>query len=181
MVSIMAIFGVGDENTLDYVTIRDGGITIYRKLHYLEEDVQWLRDRNYRIHRFDCASWTTEDTMHENLQRDLSFPDYYGKNFNALDDVIQDMDVPENGGVALVFFSFDQFANGPCTSFTGSGVNQAEIVLDILSRASHSFLLTGKRFLTIIQSDDPQMQYEKLGGSAPVWNGREWLLKDRGL
>src|SRR5665213_1486533 len=151
MVSIMAIFGVGDENALDYVTIRDGGITIYHKLHYLEEDVQWLRNRNYRIHKVDCASWTSEDTMHENLQRELSFPDYYGKNFDALNDVIPDIDVPENGGVALVLISFDQFANGPRTSLTGSGVNQTQIVLDILSRASHSFLLTGKRFLTIIQ------------------------------
>jgi hypothetical protein len=41
--------------------------------------------------------------------------------------------------------------------------------------------LVGKRFLTMIQSNDPHMQYGKLGGRAPVWNWREWLHKDRGL
>jgi len=31
----MAIFRISDENALDYVAIRDGGITIYRNLGYL--------------------------------------------------------------------------------------------------------------------------------------------------
>jgi hypothetical protein len=174
----MAIFGVTDENALDYVTIRDGGITIYRNLEYLEEDVQWLQDRGYRIHRLDCASWISENAMHESLQGALSFPDYYGKNFDALNDVIPDLEVPDDGGVALVLTSYDLYANGPGTSLAGSGVNQGEIILDILSRASHTFLLTGKRFLAMIQSNDPHMQSGKLGGRAPVWNWREWLHKE---
>jgi hypothetical protein len=177
----MAIFGVGDENALDYVVIRDGGITIYRNLGYLEEDVQWLQDKRYRIHRVDCANWASENAMHESLQSALSFPDYYGKNFDALNDVVPDLEVPDDGGVALVLTSYDVYANGQGTSLAGSGVNQGEIVLDILSRASHTFLLTGKRFLTIIQSSDPHMHYGKLGGRAPMWNWREWLHKDRGL
>jgi hypothetical protein len=177
----MAIFGVGDENALDYVIIRDGGITIYRNLGYLEEDVQWLQDRRYRIHRVDCANWVSENAMHESLQGALSFPDYYGKNFDALNDVVPDLEVPDDGGVALVLTSYDLYANGPGTSLAGSGVNQGEIVLDILSRASHTFLLTGKRFLTMIQSSDPHMHYGKLGGRVPMWNWREWLHKDRGL
>jgi Barstar (barnase inhibitor) len=177
----MAIFRAGDENELDYVTIRDGGITIYRSLKFLEEDIQWLRDRNYRIYRFDCAAWVSEDAMHENLQRELSFPDYYGKNFNALNDVVPDLDVPDEGGVALVLISYDTFVNGPGTSLAGCGVDRAEILLDILSRASHSLLLAGKRFLTIIQSNDPRLHYEALGGRPAGWNWRVWLHKDRGL
>lgn len=119
--------------------------------------------------------------MHESLQAALAFPDYYGKNFDALNDVVPDLDVPDDGGVALVSITYELYANGPDTSLSGSGIDQAEIVLDILSRASHTFLLTGKRFLTMIQSNDPKMQYGKLGGSAPVWNWREWLIRDRGL
>ena len=142
----MASFVVGDENTLDYRIIRDGGITIYRNLHYLEEDIQWLWGRKYRIHRLGCASWISENAMHESLQAALSFPDYYGKNFNALDDVVSDLDIPDDGGVALVFISYDRYANRPGTSLSGSGIDQAEIVLDILSRASHDFILTRKRY-----------------------------------
>jgi len=177
----MAIFGVGDENALDYVAIRDGGITIYRNLEYLEEDVQWLQDRNYRIHKVHCANWVSENGMHESLQTALSFPDYYGKNFDALDEVISDLEVPDDGGVALVLTSYDLYANCQGALPAGSGMKQSEIVLDILSRASHTFLLTGKRFLTLIQSDSPRMHYEKLGGHAPMWNWREWLHKNRGL
>jgi hypothetical protein len=51
--------------------------------------------------------------MHESLQAALTFPDYYGENFNALNDVIPDLDVPDDGGVALVLTSYDLYANGP--------------------------------------------------------------------
>lgn len=108
----MASFGVGDENTLDYEVIRDGGITIYRDFRYLEEDILWLRDKSYRIHRVDCGGWVSENSLHESLKTALAFPDYYGKNFNALNDVISDLDVPDEGGVALVFSSYDFYANG---------------------------------------------------------------------
>ena len=86
---------------------------------------------------------------HESLQGALSFPDYYGKSFDALNDVVPDLAVPDDGGVALVLTSYDLYASGRGTSLAGSGVDQGEIVLDILSRASHTFLLTGKRFLTL--------------------------------
>jgi hypothetical protein len=53
-------------------------------------------------------------------------------------------------------------------------VNQGEIVLDILSRASHTFPLTGKRFMTMVQSSDPHMHFGKLGVlavSRVTWRG----------
>ena len=50
----------------------------------------------------------------------------------------------------------------------------AEAVLDILSRASHCFLLNGKRLLMLVQSDDPRLSFPKLGGRLPQWNRGEW-------
>ena len=136
----MASFVVGDENTLDYAVIRDGGITIYRDFRFLEEDIQWLRNSSYRIHRVDCADWVSENALHESLKTALAFPDYYGKNFNALNDVISDLDVPDVGGVALVLSAYDFYPNGAGASLSGSsGMVWAAIVLDILSRASHHF------------------------------------------
>ena len=176
----MAIFVV-DENTLDYLAIRDGGITIYRNLEYLEEDVQWLKDANYQVHRVDCATWVSERALHESLKDALSFPDYYGGNFDGLNDVVTDIEVPDDGGVALVLTSYDLYANGPGASLVGSGISHSWIVLDILSGASHAFILTGRRFLTLIQSNDPRMHYESLGGHAAAWNWRERLHKNRGL
>ena len=177
----MAIFGLGDENAVDYVAIRDGGVTIYRNLEYLEGDVQWLQNRNYRIYKVDCATWVSDKALHESLKGALSFPDYYGKNFDALNDVVTDIEVPDDGGVALVLTSYDLYASGPGASLVGSGISHSWIVLDILSHASHSFILNGRRFLTLIQSSDPRMHYENLGGHAALWNRREWLHKNRGL
>ena len=177
----MAIFKAGEENDLDYVAVRDGGVLLYRKLNYIEEDIQWLRERNYRIYEFDCAAWTSEMALHENLRSALSFPDYYGNNFDALDEVITEVDVPESGGIALALPNYDAFANATNTASAGTRVNPAEIVLSILSGASHEHLLTGKRFLTMVQSNDPTMRYENLGCKAALWNWREWLLKNRGL
>jgi Barstar (barnase inhibitor) len=177
----MTSFKVSDEDTLDYTVIRDGGITIYRNLDYLEEDIQWLREKNYRIHRLDCSDWNSENAMHESMKAALSFPDYYGMNFNALNDVIDYIDVSDDGGTALVLLSFEVYADRRATSLPGSNPDQAKILLDILSWTSHEFLLTGRRFLTMIQSNDPSMHYEKLGCRSAFWNRREWLNKDRGL
>lgn len=177
----MAAFRASDENTFDYTVIRDGGVTIYLNLHYLEEDLQWLRERNYRIHKLDCADWISENAMHESMKSKLAFPDYYGMNFDALNDVINDINVPNDGGTALVLLSFDQYADGPATSLSGSGIDQANILLNVLSRASHNFLLTGRRLLTMVQSNNLTMHYERLGCHSTQWNWREWLNKSRGL
>ena len=62
-----------------------------------------------------------------------------------------------------------------------SGQAEGEVVLDILARTSTYFLLTGKRFLTLVQSDDPRLHIEGLAAVAATWNWREWQNKNRGL
>jgi hypothetical protein len=57
----------------------------------------------------------------------------------------------------------------------------AEVILDILACASRFLLLTGRRLLLIIQSDDPRITFDKLGSVRAAWNPREWLDKNRGL
>ena len=79
----------------------------------------------------------------------------------------------ENGGRVLVFHRYDAFA-----------VKMPEIaltVLDIIETNSRLFLLFGKRLLTLLQSDDPQIQFNAVGGYSVMWNNREWLNKNRGL
>ena len=145
---------------------------------FIEGPTTWVRDSErlgeagYQLIQADCETWKSELHMHESLSRALSFPSYYGKNLNALDDVITDADIPETGGLALILLHYDRFSK---SDFALAGT-----VLDILSRASHSYLLTGRRFVTLVQSDDPGLRFPKVGGRAPGWNRREWLNKDRG-
>jgi RNAse (barnase) inhibitor barstar len=110
--------------------------------------------------------------VHDSLEKNLSFPSYYGRNFHALLDCLRDLNVPVEGGVAIVFRAFDVYS---------SSSNDARMILDIFGRASRYFLLTGRRFLVLVQSDDPLMHYEGLACVSTIWNRREWLNKDRGL
>jgi hypothetical protein len=120
--------------------------------------------------------------MHESLQDVFRFPEYYGKNLDALWDCMTDLLVPKEGGVAIVLNSYDVYTRGPGSSrASGETTAAAQTVLDIMASASRVMLLTGKRLITLVQSDDPRMQFGKLGGVSAEWNKREWLNRDRAL
>ncbi len=171
----MAAFDAEEEKqeTRDWAVLLNGGISMYWRRDYLNEDLEWFRHQNYQIYSFNCAEWTLGN-MHADFQRTLGFPSYYGHNFDALNDCLEhDVSVPDRGGALIALNRFDNFSKGMRP--------EAEIVLDLLARASRRYLLTGRRFLTLIQSDDPAIYFDRLGGVVPTWNWREWLNKDRGL
>ena len=172
----MATFSENEYDELDFSILRKGGLSLYKRKDLLQQDSEQLSKYGYKLVHFACNTWTSEAEMHESLSEKLSFPPYYGKNLNALNDVMGDLDVPDVGGIALVFDRYDKFVHG-----AGAASGVAEVVLDIVSRTSHDFLLTGRRFLTLVQSDDPHLSFPSLGGRAPDWNRREWLNSHRGL
>jgi hypothetical protein len=52
----MTAFNPGEENNsrLDWKILRDGSVALYRNDDFLEEDVDWLRSKGYKIVLFDC-------------------------------------------------------------------------------------------------------------------------------
>lgn len=60
-----------------------------------------------------------------------------------------------------------------------SGRTEAEVVLDVMAGACRFFLLNGKRFMVLVQTENPDIQIGSLGGRSPVWNRREWLNAKR--
>ncbi|HEV2276242.1 MAG TPA: barstar family protein [Acidobacteriaceae bacterium] len=177
----MVAFARGDEGRLDWKILRDGSIALYRNPRYIEEDIEWLRRNSYEIHSLDCTTWFSDEAMYTEFQRSLSFPGYFGKNLDALNDSLSEMAVPENGGMALVLSGFDVYAKGCGGAPMQSGRTRAGVLLDILARNSRYFLLTGRRMVVLVQSNDPLMHFEQLGGSSTRWNGREWLNHDGDL
>ena len=96
---------------LDWTILRDGGIALYWRSEILADDVKWLESNGYRIVSFEAGDWLSEVQLHDALKADLSFPDYYGKNLDALNECIwDDLVVPDNGGLALVLNHYDHFA-----------------------------------------------------------------------
>jgi RNAse (barnase) inhibitor barstar len=165
----------------DWTILRDGGVALYWRPEALKLDLNWLESNGYNIVEFDSAEWNSEEHMHDSLRASLSFPYYYEKNLDALNDCLRsDLVVPDSGGVALVFHHYDQFAK-TCPARNPNDKALAKIVLHILARAVWYHMLFGRRLLILVQSDDPRIRFDDLAGSSADWNPREWLNKNRGL
>ncbi len=55
-----------------------------------------------REFELDCAQMTDRESAHEYIAKTLEFPDYYGKNLDALFDCLTDM-----GECSIVFTNLD--------------------------------------------------------------------------
>jgi RNAse (barnase) inhibitor barstar len=170
----MATFSLdSDFNAVDWRILQNGAISLYFRLGVLAEDIDWLREHGYIVHEFDCAGWISDVEMHRDLSVALEFESYYGENLDALHDCLSDIVVSDDGGVALAFQSFDEFARrSPRT---------AQVLLDILQDNSRWHLLFGRRFIALAQSSDPELAFDRVGSCPVTWNRREALRAKRGL
>jgi RNAse (barnase) inhibitor barstar len=158
---------------LDFSLLQNSPVTLYFQSKVLSEDLAQLRNDGYRIDEFDCSKWNNETDFHTDIAAHLAFPDYYGKNLDAFNDCISEIEIPDVGGRVIVFHRFDLFAQRESRT--------SQVALDILASASWHSLLFGRRLLTLVQSDDPAIGFEPVGSHPVMWNPREWPKKNRGL
>jgi hypothetical protein len=170
----MAIFRNESEDfqRLDWTLLQNGAINLYLRTELLAEDAEWLKAHNYLVDSFYCSAWGSEEDMHEALASGLEFPDYYGRNLDALNDCISDLEIPEESGRVLIFHRYDAFA--------AAFPRAAWVILDIIESKSRFLLLFGRLF-ALVQSADPRISFEPVGARPVMWNRREWLNKSRGL
>jgi hypothetical protein len=157
---------------LDWRLLERGAIALYYKSSVLSLDVGWFRQQQYQVFELDATQWTTPADFHADAQRVLGFPPIYAKNLAAWLDFLGDLAVPDESGALLVFRRFDAFARAQ--------PQFAHTILDSLETTSRRFLLTGRRLLALVQSDDPRIRFERVGALPVTWNPREWLDTDRG-
>jgi len=171
----MAAFSTDESEwqRLDLRLLQNSPVALYFRPEVLNEDVVQLRSVGYGIDDFDCTLWRTDSDFHADISARLAFPSYYGRNLDAFNDCIGEIEIPESAGRAIVFRRFDLFAQRE------PGV--AQDILDIMASTSWHFLLFGRRLLTIAQSDDPAIAFASVGAHPVMWNPREWLNKNRGL
>ncbi|HSF22520.1 MAG TPA: barstar family protein [Burkholderiales bacterium] len=146
---------------------------MYWKPELLGEDVAWLTEHGYRVYHLDCSRWTSAAAALDDLGTTLGFPDYYGENLDAFNDCLGDVDVPADGGSAIVLMRYDCFAQRERST--------AQAILDICASNARRFMLFGQRLATLVQSDDPHLSFDTVGSTPVMWNRREWLDKNRGL
>lgn len=157
--------------------VQNGFVSKFRSRNVLDDAIWTLQAAGYRIVRLDAGSWADESAMHQSFSTALHFPDYYGRNLNALVDCLSDVAELDYGwaenetGLVIVIDNFDHFHSAI--------PNLAVTVLDIISGAALRGALLGNRILCLIRSDDPWLEPGRIAGYSPEWNPREWLTADR--
>ena len=161
-----------EEQALDWRLLERGAIALYHKGSVLGGDLAWFRQQGYVVRELDASGWTTPDAFHADVQRALAFPPYYGRNLASWIECVAELEVPDQGGTAIAIRRYDVFAKAQ--------PQLAQTILDSLESTSRRFLLTGRRLLALVQSDDPRIRFERVGALPVTWNPREWLDADRG-
>jgi hypothetical protein len=156
---------------LDWRLLERGAIALYYRSAVLSQDLAWFRQAGYQIHELDASRWTTPQDFHSDAQRALNFPSIYAKNLASWIDFLAEHPVPDESGTALVFRHYDAFAK--------SQHQLAQTILDSIETTSRRFLLTGRRLIALVQSDDPRIRFERVGAMPVTWNPREWTDAER--
>ncbi|HVX41425.1 MAG TPA: barstar family protein [Gemmatimonadaceae bacterium] len=158
---------------LDWKLLEHGAVTLYHKGSVLSGDLAWLRQHGYAIHELDASGWREPAAFHADAKRAFAFPSHYASNLASWIDCVAELPVPDEGGTAIVIRRYDVFAKAQ--------PQLAQTILDSIESTSRRFLLTGRRLLALIQSDDPRIRFDRVGAVPVTWNAREWTDADRGL
>ncbi|WP_327257195.1 barstar family protein [Streptomyces sp. NBC_01244] len=153
-------------------------VTLFWRQRLLNQAVQRLEDRDFRVVRLAAGQWSTEQDMHGAVAAALQFPDYYGHNLDALNDCLGDVacyggygDSAEGAGLVLAFTDYDRFATA-CP-------RAAQVVLDIIADRAHRAAVLQRRLICLVHSNDPDIRFEPVGAMPVVWNSDEWLDSNR--
>ena len=145
--------------------LQHGAVALYHRKSVLEEDRAWLLSNAYHVYEMDAGSWTTTAEAHAAIAARLEFPSYYGANLAALVDCLGELRMPAAGGAALIFRRYDLFARREPAFATA--------LLEAIESTSRHFLLFGRRFLALVQSEDATLRLPPVGARPIVWNPRE--------
>jgi len=162
-----------DRERLDWLLFQNGGVVLYHKQQILAEHTAWLVRDGYQLRELDAYGWKDSKAFHEDVKRVFGFPSHYTNNLASLVDALAELEIPPGGAVAVQVKRYDRFVK--------VDAHLAWSVLDALETTSRRLLLTGRRLLTLVQSDDPRIKFERVGAMPVNWNPREWLETDRGI
>ena len=139
----------------DWQLLQNGFVHRYKDRFSLDTACGHLSDLDYVVHTFDAESWHNVADMHTDFAAAMSFPDYYGRNLDALDDVLSDVgrysygSDADSAGTALAIAGYDAFLK--------LDRRTALVVLDIFARQARLAALYGHAMLCLIESTDSDL------------------------
>lgn len=176
----MATWDADANHPLDFRLVHNTFVTMFWREALLDETADWLRQHAYRVVELAAGTWSSNADMYEDIAVALNFPDYFGRNLDALNDCMRDVasgdygwDADTHTGLVIVLRSFD--------TFTAVDRRTAQHMLDIFADQARSAILVGHRIICLVQSNDPQLSFDPVGAMPVMWNDAEWLNSKRGL
>lgn len=160
-----------ERESLDWALLKNGPVALFHKPEVLDDAVAWLRRHAYSVAVVNCGLDPSERGVLDAITTALGFPE--GPNLDGFNDYCWQVEVPDNGGLALVLLRYHRVA--------AADRRLAKDVLDILAGSAWDKLLFGRRLICLVQSDDPRLTFAPIGGRVPMWNPREWFDRDRGV
>ncbi|WP_291726291.1 barstar family protein [Bernardetia sp.] len=150
------------DKNVDLSIIGNGFVRLYHKESVLDYDIKLLEDKSYEIIEFEGNFLSNKTELHYDLQQKLNFPDYYGKNFDALNDCLYDYEVHQNGTV-IVFRHLNYLDEWSIT-----------MLLDIFAFQGRRKFAHGKKLLVLVQIDDRNFKITE-----PIGAINLYLLNDK--
>ncbi|WP_338891929.1 barstar family protein [Rhodococcus sovatensis] len=144
----------------DWGLLQNGFVHTCRDRFTLDTAASNLADLNYLIHTFDAGSWSDVADMHTAFAETMSFPAYYGRNLDALNDVLSDVSRysygsdPHSAGTVVTIAGFD--------SLLQLDRRTALLVLDIFARQARLAALYGHAMLCLIETSN--RDFDRVGG-----------------
>jgi hypothetical protein len=152
---------------------------LYVRRSYFDEDLTILRAHGWGHVALDASHWQDGDAMDDAFATAFGFPEYYGRNFNALLDCMRgtaaggemtEVEFHPPGGV-LTIARLDAFAHRQPSLAQG--------MCEVLATWCLENLINGRPRLVLAQSDDPDLLIEPAASSVACWNPREWATATR--
>lgn len=156
-------------------------VTLYCGLAVLEDDLRRLSEEHWVATRVSAADWAQRGNAYESLFRALPLPAEWAdadhlRHPYKLEEALDELRIPDAGGLALVMTDFDAFARSGSRKVR----TQARDILDTLIEAARRLQFGGKSLLIMVQTNDPDLHLEELGKTSAGWNPREFVTAERG-
>lgn len=146
-------------------------VQLYHSPEQLALAIGHCRQDEWDVVDLDAGGWADGDALHDDLSSALNFPSYYGRNLDALHDMMMEIGRNSSGfsptapGGVLVLRHLDRFV--------AANRSRAEAVVDILASASARALQYGWPLAILLQSDDRQLRLPPMATIHIGWSTAE--------
>lgn len=154
-----------DEASLEFRLLQNGCVVLYHSPFLMEEHSGLLVRSGWEFKDVYVGEKGTADEFYDQFSMALAFPDYFGRNLDALRDCLSDIRFNPARKLAMGLTRFDLLADQDATF--------AHAVLDIFAEVERHCLMQGGRVLFLVQSSNPDIRFPCVGATSVLWNFEE--------